>query len=111
MANEIEIIEHINSTEKPLCFFGVLKSSAGIEIEKEMLPWLKHNYNVIEIMQKQPGKKFEYPALSYMQKYCIEHNVPYCLYIHTKGAYNINDIQKHIRYMWHYEFVKRKDII
>lgn len=110
MKDNIEIIKHFDSPEKPLCFFGVLKSSAGQEIEKEMLPWLKSNYDVIEITQDIPGRKFEYPALSYMQKYCLEHNIKYCLYIHTKGAYNTNEIQSHIRYLWEYEFTKRKDI-
>ena len=92
-------------SRKPLCVFGVVDNEAGHAIEEEMLQWLLRNYNVIEVLHD--GTKFEYPALSYMQKLCKETGKP-CLYIHTRGAFHRWNTTKPTHRMWRHEFGSRR---
>ena len=110
MTSKVEIIKHFEKNTKTMCFLGVLKTEEGLKIEKELLDWLVNSYDVISIRQEAPGNQFEYPALSYMQDYCIENNIEYCLYLHTKGAANVKPMQKYIRNLWKHEFSDRKSV-
>ena len=102
-------IEHTaNNPDKPLCFFGVLCTDKGLSIKKDMMSWLSEEYNVYAVYQDFPGKYFEYPTLRFMQYYMLKNDIPYALYLHTKGAYNENLLQAGVRNMWKSEFVKNK---
>ena len=98
-------IEHTaDNSDKPLCFFGVLCNDKGLSVEKEMMTWLSDEYNVYTIYQDFPGKYYEYPALRFMQYHMMKYNIPYALYLHTKGAYNNHTGQGCVRNMWKGEF-------
>lgn len=69
-----------------ICVFGILETKHGLKIKQEMLQWLTGKYNVYCVSQKPPGTLFEYPALYFAQWLCKVREVPYLLYVHTKGA-------------------------
>lgn len=93
-----------NNSSSPVCVFGILESKHGLKIKEEMLQWLSTNYNVYCVSQKSPGKFFEYPALCFAQYLCQRREVPYLLYLHTKGAARSSIIQSRIRSMWKNQF-------
>ena len=107
-SNTIKIIHKTkNSNNKINCVFGVLENDEGKKIEKEMLNWLIHDYNIYIVYQKYPGKYFEYPALKFAQYLFKIKQIPLLLYIHTKGAFypnRDNNIQIIVRELWKYEF-------
>ena len=86
------------------CVLGVLKSPRGLQIRDEMLSWLLKEYNVYCVEQEMHGKLFEYPALRFAQWLCCEKECDDVLYVHTKGAGRLSDVQKKIRKMWQMQF-------
>lgn len=106
--NEVKVIKHFDVHSKPLCILGVLLSNNGIKIKNEMLSWLIPEYDVITVEQNLPGDLYEYPALSFLQEYCLKNNEPFALYLHTKGAARQSITQEQIRYLWKTEFIKNK---
>lgn len=88
---------------KRKCVLGVLKTEEGLRIKEEMLCWLRDKYDVITVEQNAPGKLLEYPALKLAVETAIEFNEP-ILYIHTKGAANVNQAQFFVRELWKREF-------
>lgn len=106
---EGSVIVHDIDNNKPICVFGILNTPLGLKIKDEMIGWLTDNYSVIELYHN--GKCYEYPAIRLAQKLCIELDVPYTLYLHTKGAYNNNKFQAPVRDIWRIEFsTDRKNI-
>ena len=99
---EGSVIVHDIEEVKPICVFGILNTPMGLKIKDEMIGWLTDNYSVVELYHN--GKCFEYPAIKLAQKLCIELNVPYTLYIHTKGAFNRSMGQQAVRNIWKQEF-------
>ena len=104
----IRIAHKVINPDKPLCVFGVLTNKRGLKIEEEMLEWLSEGYDVYCVYQEYPGKYYEYPALRFMQYHMLKHDIPYGLYIHTKGAFNVSFTQDKVRRMWEKEFTKNK---
>lgn len=94
--------------EKPRAVFGVLDTQEGARIRGEMLSWLDPAYQVIEVIQRAPGKLFEYPAIKLAGSLAQDLKEP-VLYIHTKGAFNRNSCQAEIREFWRREFSKGFD--
>lgn len=99
------VVQLHKNENKPLCVFGVLNTKDGLLIRDEMFEWLSKEYEVYEILHN--GAEFEYPALNFMMK-LISTKKESCLYIHTKGAVNKNEMQANIRLMWKDEFVNNK---
>ena len=95
-----------NYDEKPVCVFGVLLTEEGKLIKEEMLQWLNKYYNVYIVEQLAPGVLFEFPAIRFLQYICQKDNLPYALYVHTKGAANPNDSQVLVRKLWALEFTE-----
>lgn len=97
-------IERVDCVDKnaPVCVFGILDTEKGKNIADEMLEWIRPNYNVYIV--KHDGKLFEYPALRFAQYLTEKENVPYVLYLHTKGAANTNRCQPRVRNVWKHEF-------
>ena len=93
-----------NISNKIICIFGVLVNKNGIKIEKEMLNWLLPEYNTYCVYQKYPGELYEYPGLRFAQWMLQEYNKTILLYLHTKGAFNLNIYQLYIRKLWKNEF-------
>lgn len=91
---------------KPYCVFGVVDNERGREIEKEMREWLEPEYSLYEVWHD--GTLFEQPALRFMQDLCKTSDRP-ALYIHTKGAFNRQELSDRIREMWKREFTIHKD--
>lgn len=89
--------------QKPYCVFGVLKTKEGLDIKAEMMQWLTKSYNVITVEQEAPGELFEHPAIATAASLSIALNQP-VLYLHTKGAANLSQVQQVIRKMWQNEF-------
>ena len=102
-------ISHITNVGKPICVFGVLETHKGLQYKEEMLKWLESEYNIFIVSQKKPGVLYEYPALRFLQWYLEEFNVNYALYLHTKGAANVNATQKKVREMWSDQFTRHKE--
>lgn len=94
--------------EKPRAVFGVLDTPEGAKIRGQMLSWLDPAYQVMEVIQRAPGKLFEYPAIKLAGNLAYDLKEP-VLYIHTKGAFNQNDCQAAIREFWRREFSKGLD--
>lgn len=92
---------------KPLCVFGIVNNKKGLKIAEEMLKWLEPIYDVHKVYHD--GSQFEYPALKYMQNLCINTDLP-VLYIHTKGAFNRQELSQTVRAMWKYEFTINRDL-
>lgn len=92
--------------EKPVCVFGVLLTEEGKLIKEEMFQWLNEYYNVYIVEQQAPGVLFEFPAIRFLQYICQRDNLPYALYVHTKGAANPNDSQVLVRKLWKLEFTE-----
>lgn len=90
------------------CVFGILKTTDGLDICDEMMPWLSEHYSVIPVEQDPPGKLFEYPAILAAARTADEMNSP-VLYIHTKGAAHPSELQELVRYMWEREFTENKE--
>lgn len=89
--------------QKPYCVLGVLKTKEGLAIKSEMMQWLTKTYNVITVEQDSPGELFEHPAITTAASLSVALNQP-VLYLHTKGAANINQVQPVVRKMWQNEF-------
>lgn len=100
-----------NTSNKIICIFGVLANKNGIKIEKEMLNWLLPEYNIYCVYQKYPGHLYEYPDLRFAQWLLQTFNKTILLYLHTKGAFNINIYQIYIRKLWKNEFKHPKNKI
>ena len=81
------------------CVFGVLKTPIGLKIKDEMLEWLYPLFEVFTVEQEPPGTLFEYPAINLVLHMCVETNEP-IMYIHTKGAANVNINNTNVRYAW-----------
>ena len=96
---------------KRKCVLGVLKSEEGLKIKEEMLSWLSPLYDV-ELVEVDPpnDKLFEYPFIKRACEKSIEINEP-ILYLHTKGAGNLNQLQKYVRDFWHHEFTVNADFL
>ena len=104
-------IKHKSNNEKfnsTICVFGVLCNDRGLKIEKSMLNWLLPEYDVYCVYQKFPGIFFEYAALRFAQWFSEKYNITIILYVHTKGAFNPQNIQEDIRELWKYEFTKER---
>jgi hypothetical protein len=99
---EGSVIVHDIEEEKPICVFGILNTSLGLKIREEMMLWLPKHYSIIEVYHN--GKCYEYPPIKLAQKLCLELGVPYTLYVHTKGAFNITIGQAPVRDIWKNEF-------
>jgi hypothetical protein len=99
-------IKHLTKTKtnKIICIFGVLVNLKGILIENEMLDWLLPEYDIYCVYQKYPGKLYEYPYFRFAQWLSQTLNETILLYVHTKGAFNSNQIQIHVRTLWMNEF-------
>ena len=82
-----------------ICVFGVLKTEEGLRVKEEMLGWLRPQYDVIAVEQDAPGALYEYPALSLAFDIAAKTGKT-VLYLHTKGAANVTDVQEEIRTMW-----------
>lgn len=82
----VEYIQCIDKESPHICVFGILETKHGLKIKQEMLQWLTGKYNVYCVSQKPPGTLFEYPALYFAQWLCKVREVPYLLYVHTKGG-------------------------
>lgn len=94
---------------KRKCVLGVLKTKEGIKIRDEMLEWLTPEYDVTMVEVEPPNdKEFELPFIKKTCEIAIETNEP-VLYLHTKGAANINMAQKVIRDMWKNNFLYEKE--
>lgn len=96
------VIVHDIDEAKPICVFGILNTDTGLKIKDEMIGWLSDNYSVVELYHN--GKCYEYPAIKLAQKLCVDLDVPYTLYIHTKGAVHKTTLQSPLRDMWKREF-------
>ena len=106
----VEIIKPDNvDTSKVTCVFGVLKTSEGLKIQDELMEWLAQNYNVYMVRQDPPGEQYEYPAIRYALDLCVENDLDYVLYIHTKGAVYTRTITTGTRLMWKDEFINKID--
>ena len=90
------------------CVFGILKTTDGLDIREEMMPWLSEHYSVIPVEQDPPGELFEYPAILAAAKTAVELGEP-VLYIHTKGAAHPSEMQELVRYMWRLEFTENME--
>lgn len=99
---EGSVIVHDIEEEKPICVFGILNTPIGLKIKDEMIGWLTDNYSVVELYHN--GMYYEYPPIKLAQKLCIELDVPYTLYVHTKGAFNNTILQAPVRDIWKREF-------
>ena len=107
--NNIEIVHpDIIDENKSYCVLGVLKTSNGLHIQDEMLQWLKKEYNVYLVRQEPPGTQFEYPAIKYALDLCVNKNLRFILYLHTKGAVNQHDTTLGTRKLWEEEFTNHK---
>ena len=91
--------------QKPYCVLGVLKTKEGLAIKDEMMQWLTKSYNVITVEQDAPGELYEHPAIATAASLSVALNQP-VLYLHTKGASNINQVQAVVRKMWQNEFAE-----
>ena len=89
--------------QKPYCVFGVLKTKEGLAIKSEMMQWLTKSYNVITVEQDAPGELFEHPAIATASSLSVALNQP-VLYLHTKGAASVSQVQQVVRKMWQNEF-------
>ena len=69
-----------------------------------MLSWLSPEYDVYCVVQKAPGELYEYPALRFAQWLSDKTQHEFILYVHTKGAFFKNPVQKMIRELWRHEF-------
>lgn len=104
---EVTLLQFFSGEDKPLCFFGVWSLPRGLDIEKEMLAWLKPHYNVVVIRHN--GSKFEYTALKIMQEMVkLNHYQGPILYVHSKGAWFVRRTSLMTRNMWKHEFVDNK---
>lgn len=86
---------------KPICVFGILDTTTGREIAREMLAWLHLYYDVRQV--RHDGTQFEYPALALAKQLSEETGEP-VLYIHTRGAVNTYPTTKPCRRCWREEF-------
>lgn len=101
MESMVEIQEHIYSTDRHFCVLGVMNNESGLLIRDQMMKWLSKFYNIIEVIHD--GSQFEFPALSFMQKWCKETGNP-CLYLHTRGAVNQYWTTPKTHKLWEIEF-------
>ena len=113
------------------CILGVLDTPRGHEIKEELINWFSNDYEIECVVHD--GSQYEYSAIKRAIELSVESNAP-VLYIHTKGAWNINpaltkndekyymcpqchppkdaiilDWQKTVRKMWRSEFVDNKE--
>lgn len=91
--------------QKPYCVLGVLKTKEGLDIKAEMMQWLTKSYNVITVEQDPPGELFEHPAIATAASLSVALNQP-VLYLHTKGAATVSQVQQVVRKMWQNEFAE-----
>ena len=106
-------VQHLedSNTEGHLCVFGILSSERGTLIARQMLEWLKKEYDVWTVTQELPGSLFEYPAIRVMQWLLTEYESTKtsCLYLHTKGAALNKQHQGNVRKMWKQQFTTNKE--
>lgn len=76
---------------------SIMDNPKGNEIAEEMKSKFK-DFEIIEF--RHDGKLFEYPGIKRAAELSIETNEP-ILYIHTKGAANVNSAQPWVRSQWY----------
>lgn len=105
----VQMIIEVNKyhDELPICVLGAVDTERGREIEEEMREWLVPNYHLWVV--RHDGSQFEQPALRFAQMMSIEMERP-VLYLHTKGAFNRQDLSDEVRKMWRHEFTENKDL-
>lgn len=105
--NKVEII-NTSKNKKHKCVLCAVNNDRGREIEKNMLEWLSHLYEVHVVWHD--GTQYEYPGLKYLQELCINSNEP-CLYLHTRGAFNYYpNTTPYTHKMWQDEFSNKAKI-
>lgn len=102
-------IEILQENTKPItCVLGCLTNERGLIIKKQLIEWLSSKYDVIVVNQEYPGDLYEFPALNYAKNYSLKNKKP-VLYLHTKGAFNSNQININVRKIWKQEFFDNYD--